>query len=87
MERHFKVVAPRLETVGEVDTPRERLVGFDASKTRLGLIFRKHALELSMLVSQIVDKRRSAPLIMKFNSRADIDQVIPGNCLYVPVNS
>src|SRR5580704_11736478 len=65
------------EAVGQVDTRRERLVGFDASKTRLGQIFRKHALQLSTLVSEVVDKRRSAPLIM-LNSRADIDQVIPG---------
>ena len=67
-----------LVAVGQVDTRRERLVGDDASKIRLGLIFRKHAFQLGMLVSEIVDKKRSAPRITKFNSRSDIDQVVPG---------
>src|ERR1700679_3243221 len=67
-----------LEAIGQVDTPRERLVGFDASETGLGLILREHALQLGVLVSEVVDERRGAPLIMKFNSRSDIDQVIPG---------
>jgi hypothetical protein len=31
-----------------------------------------------MPVGEIVDKRHSAPPIEKFNPRADIDQVVPG---------
>src|ERR1700691_2768861 len=68
----------RLVAIGQVDTRRERLVGDDASKIGLGLIFRKHALQLGVLVSEVVDKQRSAPRITKFNARADSDEVIPG---------
>lgn len=65
-----------LKAVSQVDTPCERLIGLDTSKTGLRLIFRKHALQLNLLFGEVVDERRSAPLITKLYSRADIDQVI-----------
>ena len=62
--------------VGQVHTRRQRLVGDDAGKIRLGLIFRKHALQLGAFVSEIVDKQRSAPGVTKFYSGAHVYEVV-----------
>ena len=68
-----------LKAAGQFDACRERLVGDDAGEIGLGLIFRKHALQLSPLVGEVVDKQRRTPCFTKFDSRADIDHVIPGH--------
>jgi hypothetical protein len=58
--------------MGKVHSCRERLIGDDAGKIRLRLIFREHALQLGMLVGNIIYEQSRTPRITKSHSRAHI---------------
>jgi protein-S-isoprenylcysteine O-methyltransferase Ste14 len=73
--------------IGQVDSPRERLVGFDAGKIGWGSFSVNMLSSWACLLVRLLTNSVALHLSRNLTPARTLIRSYPGNCLYVPVNS